>query len=73
MELQSWNCLFDTCLISKVKNESFQDLGNRLSNHMTEIYGGLKRNGLCGCSLCRPARVKTKLLCVLRTKGNELI
>ena len=72
MELHSCHCLFDTCLISKVKKESFQDLGNRLSDHMSEIYAGLKRKGLCGCSFCRPAGVKTKLLWVLRTKGNEL-
>ena len=72
MELHSCYCLFDTCLINKVKKESFQDLGKRLSNHMSEIYAGLKRKRLCDCSLCRPARVKTKLLWVLKTQGNEL-
>ena len=43
MELFSCYCLFDICCISKIKNEAFNDLGLRLSSHMTKMFADRKK------------------------------
>ena len=72
MELLSCYCLFDVCCISKIKNEEFNDLGLRLSGHISKMYANRKNKGLCRCSFCRSCRLRPSSTWVLRTKGNEV-
>ena len=71
MEVFWCYCFFDICCLSKIKNEEFNDLGLWLSTHMTKMYADRKKKGFCRCSACRPCRLRTNSMWVLRTLGDK--
>ena len=59
-------CLFDTACLSKVKKESFQEIGLRISAFMTQSFNKLLERDYCKCSLCKPVRFRTGGVWVLQ-------
>ena len=49
-KLYSCNCLFDICCISKFKNETFKEIGVRVSEYCSKIYQKMIKKGMCRCS-----------------------
>ena len=65
-KLYSCHCLFDVCCISKFYDESFQEIGTRVSEYCKKIYENMIKKGMCRCSHCKPSRYKNGGLWLVR-------
>ena len=69
-KLYSCNCLFDICCIPKFKNETFKEIGVRVSEYCSKIYQKMIKKGMCRCSNCKPTRYRMGGLWLLRQNIN---
>ena len=67
MELFSCYCLFEACCPSKIKNETFKQLDERVASVMNRRYEHKVKGGLFTCSHCRPAKYRNRSCWLLRT------
>ena len=49
-------CLFDVCLLSYQNQDSYRRFIQRIFSFLQGKYLNEKKQGQCGCSLCRPSR-----------------
>ena len=70
-KIYSCYCLFDACCLSKVKNESFQKIGLRVSTHMNKSHQFLLKDGHCKCSMCKPVRFRYGGVWILNDKLTQ--
>ena len=64
-------CMFDICCLSKFKNETFQELRQRVIEKLSKELKCLMEKGWCKCSLCKPQRYRNKATWVLHTQIPE--
>ena len=64
-------CLFDVCCLAKAKNESFQEIGLRIANHMNNSYRILLEKGFCKCHTCMPLRFRSGGIWILNDKLTQ--
>ena len=64
-------CLFDVCCLAKAKNESFQEIGLRIANHMNNSYRILLEKGFCKCHTCMPLRFRSGGVWILNDKLTQ--
>ena len=65
-KLYRCHCLFNICCISKHYNESFKEIGTRVSEYCSKIYQSMIKKGMCKCSHCKPRRYRMGGLWLLR-------
>ena len=61
-KIYSCYCLFDVCCLAKAKNESFQEIGLRISNHMNNSYRFLLEKGFANVT-CVSHKVFVLVVC----------
>ena len=67
-EIYSCYCQFDVCCLAKLENESFQELGLRVNNQISDEYSQLLKKGMCKCSLCKPIKFRRRSNWLLRAE-----
>ena len=69
-KLYSCHCLFGVCCISKFKDETFQEIGVRVSSYCSNICQNMIKKGICKCSPCKPTKYRMGSLWLLRQNVN---
>ena len=69
--MYSCNCFFNICLISYSKDETLKQISERISIYMKKEFERLVREGLCCCSICKPANLKNNAIWMLKETNHE--
>ena len=64
-------CLFDVCCLAKAKNESISELSERLKIFIKLKYEEMIKNGHCRCCHCKPIKLRSKGIWILREINHE--
>ena len=70
-EMYSCNFFFNICLISHSKDETLKQISERISIYMKKKFDELVREGLCCCSICKPANFKNNAIWMLKETNHE--
>ena len=69
--MYSCNCFFNICLVSYSKDETLKKISERISIYTKNKFEQLIKEGLCCCSICKPANLKNNAIWMLKETNHE--